>query len=157
VWIRDSSGTGGDASGAIGGTGVSGTGGIGDHEGTGGSTGGSAGGSTGGSTGGSPGSTGGGTVTVAVPAGVTEVLVNFRDATSGAYATKFLPNPGAAAGTLTATIPAGTFASGDSLRVQAIGFDYADYELGPPNNTSQTPPMPASADMTVSTTVSTTA
>jgi len=48
-----------------------------------------------------------------------------------------------------------TFCKNDLLNVQAIGFDYDDFGLGPPGNTQQRPPMPARADATYAATVTT--
>ena len=96
---------------------------------------------------------GGGSGTVNVPAGVTEVLVNVLQAD---------PNHGCFPGDVYAsvevkgsgsqpyTIPSGTFATGSSIVVQAIGFDYNAVELGPPQDMSQNPGLPAQADVTVS-------
>jgi hypothetical protein len=43
-----------------------------------------------------------------------------------------------------------TFCPNDELVAIAYGFDYDDYSLGPPANTSQRPALPAQADMTIS-------
>ncbi len=43
-----------------------------------------------------------------------------------------------------------TFCRGDLLLAQAYGFDYDDFDLGPPGNTQQRPPLPAQADVTIS-------
>ena len=91
---------------------------------------------------------GGGTVSVVLPVGVTEALVNIFDITaSGRHstaATVLFRSSGSA------PVPSGTFGTGDSLSLQAIGFDYDDFGLGPPGNMSQTPTFPAQADVTVS-------
>jgi hypothetical protein len=41
-----------------------------------------------------------------------------------------------------------TFCKGDLLNVQFLGFDYDDFDLGPPGNVQQRPPLPAQADVT---------
>jgi hypothetical protein len=46
-----------------------------------------------------------------------------------------------------------TFCKGDLLNVQAIGFDYDDFHLGPPSNSQQTPPLPNHPDATYSSTI----
>lgn len=95
----------------------------------------------------SDGAAGGGTVHVTNPGGgVSEILVNVTDVTSGALATVLVTG----GGPQTAPIPDGTFTLGDSLRLHAFGFDYSDFELGPPTNTSQSPTLPSQADVTVS-------
>ncbi|TAM58917.1 hypothetical protein EPN52_09790 [bacterium] len=104
---------------------------------------------------------GGLTVTVTLPPGVVEELINVTDATT--------PGLGAtcAAGVTFATVratssgaygiagnlgPNGTptFCPGDQLVAQSFGFDYLDQELGPPGNTLPAPSLPAQADVTVS-------
>ncbi len=90
---------------------------------------------------------GGGSGTVTLPPGVVEVLVDITDRTSGVRATAEVTGAGT---TQTYTIPDTLgFAAGDTLRIQAFGFDYNDFELGPPTNLSQTPALPAQADVTV--------
>ena len=104
---------------------------------------------------------GGGSGTITVPAGVTEVLINFSDRCPAAPP---FPAGCAAANAIRARATAlihgaglqgyvipnsAGFATGDRIRVQAFGFDYNAFELGPPTNLSQTPPMPAQADVTV--------
>lgn len=92
---------------------------------------------------------GGGSGTVNIPGGVTEVLVNIADNgcfPAASYATVEVKG----SGSQPYTIPPGTFATGDSLIVQAIGFDYNAYELGPPSDMTQNPGLPAHADVTVS-------
>ncbi len=103
---------------------------------------------------------GGASVTVALPPGVTEAIVNVLDTnvlTTCATAvanTTLVFRAGAAP---TQTIPsnlgtagAPTFCSGDTLLAQAFGFDYDDVGLGPPANVSPAPTLPAQADVTVS-------
>ncbi len=103
---------------------------------------------------------GGATVTVAIPAGVTETIVNVLDGSRKSchkgtlaappYAYSAIDRtPGPSTVTLTfpnnvgPIDPAGTqeptFCSGDALTVTAYGFDYPAFEAGPPNNASQTP------------------
>jgi hypothetical protein len=43
-----------------------------------------------------------------------------------------------------------TFCNGDLLETQAFGFDYDDFDLGPPANVQQRPALPAQANMTIS-------
>jgi hypothetical protein len=43
-----------------------------------------------------------------------------------------------------------TFCNGDLIEGQAFGFDYDDFDLGPPMNVEQRPALPAQADMTIS-------
>ena len=88
---------------------------------------------------------GGGTVNVTNPAGVTESLVNITDTTSGALSTVVTHG----SGPQTATVPAGTFTAGDSLTLQAFGFDYPDVELVL-SSPGPNPTLPASADVTIS-------
>ncbi|MBV8491623.1 MAG: hypothetical protein JO199_13945 [Candidatus Eremiobacteraeota bacterium] len=45
-----------------------------------------------------------------------------------------------------------TFCKGDLLNVQIMGFDYDDFDLGPPNNAAQRPKLPVQADATFATT-----
>jgi hypothetical protein len=121
------------------------------------------------------GSGGGASVTVQLPPGVTEAIVNVLDANVPPLSTLLPANPstpaptpcpsGAAFTTLvfkqggptTQNIPANlgaggaaTFCSGDTLFAQGFGFDYDDVGLGPPSDTSPTPTLPAQADVTVS-------
>jgi hypothetical protein len=44
-----------------------------------------------------------------------------------------------------------TFCGGDLIVARAFGFDYDDFDLGPPGNVQQRPALPAQADMTIST------
>lgn len=99
---------------------------------------------------------GGGSGTVTVPGGVTEVLVNIIDAgsaaggvrcnTGGAYATLLIKGAGAQ----NYVLPAGSMGVGDHVVVQAIGFDYNAFELGPPTDMNQNPGLPSQADLTIS-------
>jgi hypothetical protein len=95
---------------------------------------------------------GGGSGTVSVPAGVTEVLVNVIETNGGGcspgakYATALIK----ASGPQPYTIPGGTLDVGSSLAVQAVGFDYDAFGLGPPSNFKQDPGLPAQADLTIS-------
>jgi hypothetical protein len=99
---------------------------------------------------------GGGSGTVTVPAGVTEVLVNILDAGSAGGAPACFPAAGyftvliKGAGAQNFTLPAGSIAAGENVVVQAIGFDYNAFELGPPTNLQQNPGLPAQADLTIS-------
>ena len=43
-----------------------------------------------------------------------------------------------------------TFSTGDKLSVYVAAFDYPAFEAGPPANTSQTPALPAQADVSLS-------
>jgi hypothetical protein len=43
-----------------------------------------------------------------------------------------------------------TFCKNDLIEAQTFGFDYDDYDLGPPGNDQQRPALPAQADMTIS-------
>ncbi|HTA38758.1 MAG TPA: hypothetical protein VK760_06760 [Candidatus Acidoferrales bacterium] len=43
-----------------------------------------------------------------------------------------------------------TFCNGDLIEAQSFGFDYDDFDLGPPGNVEQRPALPAQADMTIS-------
>jgi hypothetical protein len=105
--------------------------------------------------------TGGATVTIGIPdPRVTEVIVNVLDPnvppsgatcpTGAPFATLVFKGSG------TQTIPgnlgqggAPTFCKGDPLATYAFGFDYDDFGLGPPSNTSQTPTLPAQADVVI--------
>jgi hypothetical protein len=104
-------------------------------------------------------------VEMTLPHGVKQVLVYVIDS-------KVPPSPGGTCitglgfasvlfnGSGTKTIPADlgnygqggaqTFCNGDLLEAQAFGFDYDDFDLGPPGNVQQTPALPAQADMTIS-------
>lgn len=90
---------------------------------------------------------GGGTVHVTVPgAPVSEAIVNITDTTSGISATVETTTAGAQ----NLNVPDSLgFKVGDSLTLQAIGFDYDDFGLTaqPP---PQAPAMPVQADVTVS-------
>jgi hypothetical protein len=92
-----------------------------------------------------------------VPAGVTEVLVNILDAGSASaggpvcfpasgYFTVLIKGAGAQ----NYTLPGGSIVLGENVVVQAIGFDYNAFELGPPTNLQQNPGLPAQADLTIS-------
>ncbi len=104
---------------------------------------------------------GGGTGTVNVPSGVTETEVFIVDATSGAF---FTVGPLTGTGTVNYTLPNNlgscttncpqpSMASGDTILVAAVGYDYPAFEAGPPGNTSQTPAIAGAngqADITMS-------
>ena len=91
---------------------------------------------------------GGGTVNVTVPAGATETLVFIYDSTAKAY---YTIGPIAGTGAQTGTLPdnlgpcgppgcgAATIATGDTYAVDAVSFDYPDFESTQPGNKSQTP------------------
>jgi hypothetical protein len=92
---------------------------------------------------------GGGTISVTIPAGITETLIFVHDITSKAY---YTVGPITATGAQTATLPdnlgpcsgtggcnAATIATGDSYELTAIGFDYPDFEAIQPVSNSQTP------------------
>ena len=96
---------------------------------------------------------GGGSGSITVPAGVTEVLIDITDRVSGVRATAVVHGIGVQPYVIPNSLG---FVTGDLIRIQAFGFDYNAYELGPPNNLSQTPPMPAQADVTVAAQVNTT-
>ncbi len=95
---------------------------------------------------------GGGTIGLNVPAGVTETLVEVRDLQSGNYYSFTTRTTGVqtiavpdAIGTITGgvagrTLTASTAASGPSVRVYAVGFDYPALEAIPiGSNPPQTP------------------
>lgn len=112
---------------------------------------------------------GGGTISVTIPAGVTETLIFVHDITSKAY---YTVGPIAGTGAQTATLPdnlgpcsdtggcnAPTIAfgktpgTGDAYELTAIGFDYPDFEAIPPVSNSQTPTVTGAggqADLTIS-------
>jgi hypothetical protein len=115
---------------------------------------------------------GGLNVSIAFPHGVRQVLVNVIDAnvppapppaggkacpTGLGFATLLFTHSG------TLHVPddlgnygqggAQTFCKGDLLNVQAIGFDYDDFELAPPANVQQQPALPTRADAVYSQTV----
>jgi hypothetical protein len=83
------------------------------------------------------------------------------DATSGAF---FTVGPLAGTGTVNYTLPNNlgacttncpqpSMASGDTILVAAVGYDYPAFEAGPPGNTSQTPAITGAngqADITMS-------
>jgi hypothetical protein len=106
---------------------------------------------------------GGLSLTVTLPARVKQVLANVLDsnvppspgatcATGLGFATLLFDRSG------TLRVPddlgnygqggAKTFCKGDLLSVQVIGFDYDDFDLGPPGNVQQRPPLPSQADIT---------
>lgn len=110
---------------------------------------------------------GGLVITQSVPPGVKQLMLNVIDAyvppakmgagscpTGLGFATLIFTQSG------TKRIPdnignygqggAPTFCKGDEIEVQAFGFDYDDFDLGPPRNTQQRPALPAQADMTIS-------
>lgn len=99
-------------------------------------------------------SKGGGSGAVVVPAGVTETIVNIYDITATptpkiAVVKSFsTTTPGPT--TLSYTVAAGTFTPGDTILVQAFGFDYDQIGLLPPANVSPMPTLPSKADVTVS-------
>jgi hypothetical protein len=98
---------------------------------------------------------GGGSGSITVPGGVSEVLINFTDTgpgNTGARATLVVHGSGVHAYNVPNSMQ---FHTGDALRIQAFGFDFNDFELGPPNNLSQSPPLPAQADVTVAAQVNT--
>jgi len=104
-------------------------------------------------------------VELTLPRGVTQALVYVIDA-------NVPPSPGATcitglgfatvlfdhSGTQTISAKLGnygqggaqTFCNGDLIEAQAFGFDYDDFDLGPPGNVEQRPALPAQADMTIS-------
>lgn len=115
-----------------------------------------------------PDGNGGGTITLTVPAGVTESWVWLEDTAPGSCYTH---GAGTAAsftfrvtgtGAQTITVPdnlggapAGspatpTICTGDNYILAAVGFDYAAFPIADPNNTSETPALPAQADVTTS-------
>jgi hypothetical protein len=99
---------------------------------------------------------GGGSGSITLPAGVTEALINFTDrgpGNTGVRATLVVHGTGVHGYNLPNSMQ---FHTGDAIRIQAFGFDYNDFELGPPNNLSQSPPLPAQADVTVAAQVDTT-
>jgi hypothetical protein len=100
---------------------------------------------------------GGGSGTVTVPAGVTEVMVNILDAGSSTAgppacfpATAYFTVLVKGAGVQNYTLPAASIPVGENVVVQAIGFDYNAFELGPPTDMLQNPGLPAQADLTIS-------
>jgi hypothetical protein len=99
---------------------------------------------------------GGGSGSINVPVGVSEVLIDITDrgpsARAGVRATVVVHGSGVQAYNVPNSLQ---FNNGDALRIQAFGFDYNDFELGPPNNLSQSPPLPAQADVTVAAQVNT--
>jgi hypothetical protein len=105
---------------------------------------------------------GGASVTVGIPdPRITEVIVNVLDSnvppaqgatclTGAPYATLVFKSSGMQ------TIPgnlgqggAPTFCKGDTLAAYGFGFDYDEFGLGPPGNLSQTPALPAQADVSI--------
>jgi hypothetical protein len=106
---------------------------------------------------------GGATVTLIGPYDprIVEIIVNVIDAnvppspgatclTGAAFATVVFKAAG------TQVIPPNlgqggskTFCTGDLLATYGFGFDYDQYGLGPPGNTSQTPTLPAQADVSI--------
>lgn len=99
---------------------------------------------------------GGGSGTVTVPAGVTEVLVNILDAGSAGGSPSCFPAAAyftvlvKGAGVQNYVLPAGSIPTGENVVVQAIGFDYNAFELGPPTDMQQNPGLPTHADLTIS-------
>ena len=112
------------------------------------------------------GSGGGATISVAVPAGVTETLVYVYDASTNQY---YTAGPQGGTGTLSfslpgtlgpctgsncqGTNPSPTLNPGDRYIVAAVGFDYPAFEAAPPGNAQQTPAIAGStgqADLTMS-------
>jgi hypothetical protein len=104
---------------------------------------------------------GGGTVTFTAPAGVTEVLVDLLNRSTGVNFTVVVATP--TAGAYTATFPStysatnGTtqpmLSTGDKYHLRLVGADYPMFEAGPPANTSQTPTITGAngqADVTLS-------
>jgi hypothetical protein len=111
---------------------------------------------------------GGGSVTVTVPAGVTEAMIYVVDAPAGGPATYYSIGPITASGTyplpdnLGACIGSGcqngaganqSIHAGDTYFVSAVGFDYPAFQSAPPNNKQQTPAITGAngqADITMS-------
>ena len=105
---------------------------------------------------------GGLNVSARFPRGVRQILVNVIDA-------NVPPSPGATCATGlgfatlrfdrsgSQSVPddlgnygqggARTFCKGDLLNVQVLGFDYDDFDLGPPGNVQQRPSLPRHADI----------
>jgi hypothetical protein len=112
---------------------------------------------------------GGAVVSLQFPRGVKQALVNIIDANVPPAPSSTPCNRGLGFATLrfdrsgTQSVPdnlgnygkggAATFCKGDLLNIQVIGFDYDDFTIGPPGNTTQRPRLPARADLTYSTTV----
>ena len=112
---------------------------------------------------------GGAVVTLKFPRGVKQALVNIIDANVPPAPSSNPCNTGLGFATLrfdgsgTRSVPdhlgnygkggAKTFCKGDLLNIQVIGFDYDDFDIGPPGNTQQRPRLPAHADLTYATTV----
>jgi hypothetical protein len=119
------------------------------------------------------GAAGGGSGTVTVPAGVTETEVFIVDGERGLYYTVGpLTGTGSIAYTLPGTLgpcngsscqtgsaATPSIASGDTVFVSAVGYDYPAFEAGPPGNTKQKPTITGAngqADLTTSPIVTTT-
>ena len=110
-----------------------------------------------------PAGNGGGSVTLTVPPGATETVVDVQDQGGGSachtgYSAPFNYSVVVrGTGTQTAVIPAGAgpvagngtqqpaFCQGDTVQVQAVAADYPLYEAGPPQSTSATPAIASSA------------
>jgi hypothetical protein len=114
---------------------------------------------------------GGLTVHLGFPPGVKQALVNVIDANVPPAPSSTPCTTGLGFATLrfdrsgTQSVPddlgnygkggAKTFCKGDTLNVQVIGFDYDDFDLGPPGNAEQAPKLPPSADITYTSLVTT--
>lgn len=112
---------------------------------------------------------GGLVVSLKFPRGVKQALVNVIDANVPPAPSSTPCNTGLGFATLrynrsgTQAVPdnlgnygkggAKTFCKGDLLNIQVIGFDYDDFDIGPPGNTEQRPRLPAHADLTYAATV----
>jgi hypothetical protein len=112
---------------------------------------------------------GGAVVSLQFPRGVKQALVNIIDANVPPAPSSKPCNTGLGFATLrfdgsgTQRVPdnlgnygkggAKTFCKGDVLNLQVLGFDYDDFNLGPPGNTQQRPQLPGRADMSYATDV----
>lgn len=115
--------------------------------------------------------TGGGTISLTVPAGVTEAYVDVVDTTGSCYGlpapafftirtttvgpqTLTLPDTlGPPVVTATSSTPVRTICSGDKYQVYAVGFDYPAFAASYPNSTSAAPALigaAGQADITTS-------
>ena len=93
---------------------------------------------------------GGGSVSISVPAGVTETIVYIRDFNpniGNTYYSYVVQGIGPQTVTVSPTLGAKSatgvqspsFTVGDSVYTTAVGFDYPAFEAAPPGNTQQTP------------------
>ena len=89
---------------------------------------------------------GGGGGNITLPAGVVQAVVNIADATTGTHATALAQGSGSKSYTIPDSLAFGT---GDTLIIQAIGFDYNSVGLTPPYNLQQSPALPHQADVTI--------